>query len=220
MLQPQDKRSRQPGDHADAVAARRRLHQRGFTSAMLDAFADLLRPQPGEPLLDVGCGDGFYLGSLAARSGAEAWGVDLSVPAIQAAARRYPECQWQVANADRALPYRTGAFGAVMSITARLHATDFRRVLRDAGRLLVAVPAPDDLVELRGFGKDRTHRVTEALAQDFTVQARRRVTTTQDLDADAVRDVQLAIYRPLQAEAPTAMQLTFSLDVLLLRVRG
>ncbi len=36
-----------------------------------------------------------------------------------------------------------------------MNVSEFRRVLRDDGRLLVAIPAPDDLIELRGEGKDR-----------------------------------------------------------------
>lgn len=220
LLQPQDKRSRKPGDRAEAVAARRRLHERGISQPLLEGLAEMLPIDSGQSLLDVGCGDGFYLGNLAARFGADGWGVDLSVPAVQAAARRYVECHWLVANADRSLPYVTGGFGAVMSITARLHPEEFRRVLTQGGWLLVAVPGPEDLVELRGVGKDRTVRVAEMLAPFFAMEAQRRISCTADLDADAVRDVQLAIYRPLQAEMPPAMRLSFSLDALLLRARG
>src|SRR6516225_6090110 len=59
LLQPQDKRSKQPGDSLRAVAARRRLHERGITQTLLKAIADMLSVD--QPLLDVGCGEGFYL---------------------------------------------------------------------------------------------------------------------------------------------------------------
>jgi hypothetical protein len=55
-----------------------------------------------------------------------------------------------VANADRFVPYADASFSAVISITARMNASEFRRVLRRDGRLLVAIPSPEDLVELRG----------------------------------------------------------------------
>ena len=42
LLQPQDKRSRQPGDTALAVAGRRRLHDSGVTAPLLDAIAEVL----------------------------------------------------------------------------------------------------------------------------------------------------------------------------------
>ena len=45
-----------------------------------------------------------------------------------------------------------------------MNASEFRRVLRDDGRLLVAIPAPDDLIELRGAGRDRVARTVETFA--------------------------------------------------------
>ena len=48
-----------------------------------------------------------------------------------------------------------------------MNSSEFRRVLRDDGRLLVAIPAPDDLVELRGAGRDRVERTIETFANEF-----------------------------------------------------
>jgi len=217
LLQPQDRRSKRPGDTPAAVQSRRRLHDLGVTNPLLDGIADFLAPSPDDIVLDAGCGDGFYLGTLARRYNFSAHGVDISIPAIDAAARRYPECQWIVANADRFLPYADRSFSLVMSITARMNAPEFRRVLRDDGRLLVALPAPDDLIELRGLSRDRTPRTIEAFAPRFTLTARSRITTTADLDAAAVEDVLHSIYRPRQKQPAAAMRVTFSLDLLLFR---
>lgn len=219
LLQPQDRRSKNPGDTVAAVAARRRLHDRGVTAPLLDAIAETVAATPADAVLDAGCGDGFYLGELARRHGFDAHGVDISIPAIQAAARRYPSkvpgCEWIVANADRFLPYAAGAFSLVLSITGRMNAAEFRRVLKDDGRLLVAVAAPDDLIELRGTGRDRVDRTIETFAPAFILRDRRRITTAADLDADAVHDVLLSIYRPPRARPAAAMRVTFSLDLLL-----
>jgi hypothetical protein len=105
----------------------------------------------------------------------------------------------------------------VLSITARMNAGEFRRVLRDDGRLLVALPAPDDLIELRGVGRDRVARTLETFAQGFTLVARRRAATVADLDAAAVHDVLHSIYRPMRSKPAEAMRVTFSLDLLLFR---
>src|SRR5262245_39977021 len=98
LLQPQERRSKQPGDTAAAVAARRRLHDRGVTEPLLQGIGEILAAAPGDIVLDAGCGDGFYLGSLARKTGFDACGVDISFRAVDAAARRYPGCQWIVAN--------------------------------------------------------------------------------------------------------------------------
>ena len=217
LLQPQDRRSRQPGDSSEAVAARRRLHDRGVTRTILEAIAEMLDARRGDVVLDAGCGDGFYPGELAGREGFEAHGVDISVPAIEAAARRYPNCEWIVANADRLVPYQDHSFSRVMSITARMNAREFRRVLKTDGRLLIAVPAPDDLIELRGEGRDRAERTIEEFKGWFTLTDRRRVTASADLDASAVQDILVSIYRPLQSKPAGAQRVTFSLDFLLFR---
>lgn len=220
LLQPQERRSKHPGDTAAAVAARRRLHDRGFTAPLLHGIAEIIGASPTDTVLDAGCGDGSYLGALALEKGFDAHGVDISVSAVDAAARRYPGCEWIVANADRFVPYADRSFSIILSITARMNARQFRRVLRDDGRLLVALPAPQDFMELRGAGRDRVTRTVEAFANNFTLADQRQVTTTANLDAAAVHDVLLSIYRPMRSHPVEAMRLTFSLDLLLFRARG
>lgn len=214
LLQPQDRRSRQPGDSKEAVAARRRLHDAGVTAPLLRAIAERTQLSSADAVLDAGCGDGFYLGNLTAESGCSAYGVDISTAAIDAAARRYSSVAWIVANADRFLPFPDGTFSRVITITARMNPAEFRRVLAREGRLLVAVPAPDDLLELRGVGRDRVPRTVADFAPYFTLAGQSRASTTADLDADQVRDLLLSIYRPSQERVPTAMSVTFSLDLL------
>ena len=217
LLQPQERRSKRPGDTAEAVTARRRLHDRGVTAPLLCSIAEMLGASRNDTVLDAGCGDGFYLGSLQQDAGFEGHGVDISIPAVDAAARRYPECEWVVANADRFIPYAGRSFSIVLSITARMNAAEFRRVLRDDGRLLVAIPAPEDLVELRGAGRDRVARTVETFAPLFTLAGQSRAATTADLDAAQVHDLLVSIYRPMRKQPAEAMRVTFSLDLLLFR---
>jgi 23S rRNA (guanine745-N1)-methyltransferase len=61
LLQPQDRRSREPGDSAAAVKARRRLHDRGITEPLLKAIGDFINGD--DVVLDAGCGEGFYPGA-------------------------------------------------------------------------------------------------------------------------------------------------------------
>jgi 23S rRNA (guanine745-N1)-methyltransferase len=202
LLQPQDRRSKNPGDSRAAAEARRRLLDAGYGAALLAALKEEVAAlRPGAAVFDIGCGEGHYLGSLASGGGLEAHGLDLSVPAVELAARRYPGITWVVANADRFLPYAAGSFDLVLSLDARLSAGEIRRVMAPEGRLLVAVPAPDDLVELRaavlgeGVLRDRLERAAELLAPDFVMEDRRTVRQTARLDAAALRDALAATYR-------------------------
>ena len=210
LLQPQERRSRHPGDSAEAVAARRRFLDRGHAQPLLDAIRAMV-PDSGTTL-DAGCGEGYYLGSL----GRGGCGVDISTAAIDLAARRYTDCEWVVANADRFIPYASASFDLLLSITGRMNPGEFRRVGR--GFLLVAIAAPDDLIELRGArGRDRVQRTVESFASGFELVTRERATTVVPLDAGDARDILVATYRPREA-APT--RCTLSLDLLLFRVSG
>jgi 23S rRNA (guanine745-N1)-methyltransferase len=232
LLQPQDRRSATPGDRKEAAAARRRLYAAGHGQPLLAALRaqfDACGLPERAAVLDVGCGEGSLLGALAAERPLEAHGLDLSVAAIDLAARRFPGITWVVANADRLLPYADGSFDVVMVLSARLDTAELRRVIAPAGRLLVATPAPDDLVELRGallgepLERDRLSRALATLAPAFTLEARAEARHLATLDAAAVRDVLAATYRgarrsqQARLEGLGAMRVTMSHDLARLR---
>lgn len=217
LLQPQDRRSRQPGDTREAVSARRRFLDRGFGEPLVRAMLDFA-PR-AESVLDAGCGEGYHLNAFQG----ERHGVDISVPAIDAAARRYPQCHWVVANADRFLPYADNSFDLITSITARINAPQFARTLRSRGHVLVALPAPDDLVELReailGEGKliDRTGRVIDEMRDHFRLEKQARAAHVARLDPEAIRDVMKSSYRGLRGSQREKLEQLGEMDVTLSR---
>lgn len=219
LLQPQDKKSKHPGDTAEAVAARRRFYERGdpLVEQLVRAF-----PVQG-PLLDVGCGEGHHLAAFRRAYGVEACGVDLSVPAIELAARTHRHCQWIVANADRFLPFADGSLSAVTSITARMNAEEFRRVLDPRGALLVVLPAAEDLFELRaavlgeGIERDRVERTAAAFAPLFTLERRETIRHVARLDREAMLEVMSSSYRGLRMRERERLGELDTLDVTLAR---
>jgi len=219
LLQSQDRKARRPGDAPETLAARRRLLARGVTAPLVDAFVGLLDLTGEDAVLDVGCGDGDHLAAIAERFGCEAHGVDISVAAIDAAAKRHPGLGWVVANADRFLPYAEASFSAVVSITGRMTAGEFRRVLRADGTLLVVVPGPDDLVELReavlgeGVLRDRVERTVAAFAPQFVLERHERIRHVARLDAAGVADVMTSAYRALRARERARLAAIGDIDV-------
>ncbi len=206
LLQPQDRRSKHPGDSRATAMARRRITEAGHETPVFEAVAaEIARSAESagrDPVvLDVGCGEGYFLGSLAALRPVEAHGIDISTPAVELAARRYPGATWVVGNADRALPWESGSFDVLLSITSRRNAEEFRRVLAPSGRAVVVLPADDDLIELReallgrGALKDRVAAVVADLAPRFELRSRATVRRRVRLDADEVRDLLAATYR-------------------------
>lgn len=219
LLQPQDRRSAQPGDSAEAVRARRRLHDAGHSASLLKRIAEELSLRPDDQIIDAGCGEGFYLGNLQLQSGCTAIGIDISTPAIDLAARRYPHCTWLVANADRYLPVQDASSSWVLSITARRTPEEFARVLKSQGHVLLALPGIADLQEIRGPGRDRIDEAIAPFQNSFIELKRTTIAHQAQLHATEVEDLRHAIYRPLQRDAAQAMTITFSLDLITLRKR-
>jgi 23S rRNA (guanine745-N1)-methyltransferase len=232
LLQPQDSKSKNPGDPKEAVLARRRFLEAGhgdfLAAALLETF-DALPLPPRPTALDVGCGEGFFLGGLAREREIEGHGIDLSVPAIDLAARRWPDLSWFVVNADRTLPYADASFDLALSLTARRNAPELRRILKPGGRLLVTIPGEDDLIELReavqgeGVRRDRVPSVTAELSEHFALESHRSLRRRAHLDADSLRDLLASTYRGARrsererAEDLAALEVTFSLDLLIFR---
>ena len=106
---------------------------------------DLLRPAPGERILDAGCGNGvFTLDFLAA--GAVVVGLDISEPMLAAATRKAAGYPFVAVRGDMtALPFVDGAFDKAVSVTALEFIADGRgavdelfRVTRPGGTVVVA----------------------------------------------------------------------------------
>lgn len=142
-----------PGDswHAGRYATDAR-----FVSAAGAGLIDWLQPQPGEQILDLGCGDGA-LGLQIRQSGAEVFGLDSS-PSMVAAARARG-LQAALGRAE-ALAFEA-AFDAVFSNAALHWVPEAEAVLRGVARALR--PGGRLVVEQGGVGNvAAVHRVLVA----------------------------------------------------------
>lgn len=109
---------------------------------------ELLDAQPGERILDAGCGTGRNLKRLVA-AGAEVCGIDFSLGMLNVACRVCPVVPFVVADLQRPLPFAEDTFDAVLCALIGEHLGDlgsaFKQmhlVLRPAGRLVFSVYHP------------------------------------------------------------------------------
>jgi SAM-dependent methyltransferase len=122
-----------------------------FVPALFEEWAprvaEVARIRPGDRVLDVACGTGVLTRMVAARvaPGGSVTGLDLDPGMLAVAARLSPAVAWRQGTAE-SLPFRDGAFDAVVSQFGLMFFPDqpaalreMMRVLTPGGRLAVAV---------------------------------------------------------------------------------
>jgi 23S rRNA (guanine745-N1)-methyltransferase len=204
LLQPGDRRSLAAGDSREAVAARYRLEERGLAEelqAAIERQVGALAPRKGGAVLDVGAGTGSLLERITGAFGLEGWALDLSAAAVERGARRRPGLSWVVANADRQLPFSDRAFDLLTSSVGPKNPPEFHRVLVPGGALLLVVPAPDDLIELReallgeGRSVDRAPAALASFEPLFECVSRTVARRMGSLERAGIEDLLAVTYR-------------------------
>jgi 2-polyprenyl-3-methyl-5-hydroxy-6-metoxy-1,4-benzoquinol methylase len=97
---------------------------------------DWLDIRPGERVLDIGCGDGFWSRQIAER-GAEVVGIDPSEKGVARAnqVNRLPGTEYRLVNAEQ-MDFADGSFDKVVSMCVIEHFHDEDRVLEHVARVL------------------------------------------------------------------------------------
>ena len=203
LTQPQDKKSTNPGDNRDAVLARHRWLSRGHASGLVAALK-LWIADPVSPMriLDLGCGDGAFGPLLFPSHAATFCGIDLSKPAMKLAAKHWPAATWVLANADRGLPVMDSSVDCVVSLFGRRPTAEIKRVLSPNGLCIVAVPAEDDLIELReavqkeGTRRSRVDAIIEEMRDSgISCVEQKQWRTQMELGAEEIEDALAMTYR-------------------------
>lgn len=222
LLQPQDRKSPEPGDAQTAVEARAALLAAGVGRAVVDVVVRQVAAMglpPDAVVVDLGSGTGDALGALAGAHPITGIGIDLSVAAIEHAARRFPDLTWVVANADRRLPISDGSVDVVLSVHGRRNPAECARVLKPGGHLVIALPAPDDLVELREVvqgarvERDRTEAVVAEYAPHFALRSRLMARESHRLERDNLLRLLQSTYRGARSSAAARLQALDTLEV-------
>ena len=157
LLPVQKKRSRDPGDSKEMVAARRRFLNAGFYQPIAAAASRVALAELPTGItascLDVGCGEGYYLRQLAAAATNEGRnlaiiGLDISKWAVLAAAKQDKRPNW-VVGSNANLPVLPATLDRVLCLFGFPVYPEFARVLKAGGELLQFDTGPDHLRELR-----------------------------------------------------------------------
>jgi len=146
------------------LLARRAFLEAGWYALLSDKINEYVQDYTREhtpagdewQVADIGCGEGYYLGRLmkALRdvSGSGRYngcGMDIAKDGVRYAARRYPDIRWCVANVAQDIFFKAGSVDVALSVFAPRFSPVIQRVMTTGGLLLVVMPGPDHLKELR-----------------------------------------------------------------------
>ena len=155
----------------------------------------LAEAQPGERVLDLGCGAGRFVAALQ-DAGADPVGVEIAEAALERARRNVPGAELHALGPDGAIPLEDVSVDLVWCSEVLEHVPDTagllseaRRVLRTGGRLLVTTPS-HDLPRRAVIALTRFDRHYDPLGQHVRFYSRRSLNRV--LDAFAFEDVHIS----------------------------
>jgi 23S rRNA (guanine745-N1)-methyltransferase len=161
-------------------------------------------------------------------------GCDISKEAVRLAAKRYPASFFQVANIKERLPLADHALNILLNIFAPRNTTEFARVLAPGALLLIVIPGPRHLEQLRStlqllsIEEQKQQHVVEQFSSSFTLLATEQISYECLLLQDDIARVvmmtpnywHLTEQQRLQMEHLEALTTSFDFRCLLFRGRS
>jgi 23S rRNA (guanine745-N1)-methyltransferase len=173
--------------------SRAAVFESGAFDKVYDEITDMINSRFGESraidLLDAGCGEGYYAARLSAEPRINVFAVDIVKDAIVFACGRKAPVKWMAADLTN-IPMKDKSADVILNILASANYDEFRRVLKDGGIIIKAIPGKDHLQEIRTIVKTQLKRkdysneeVTEYMKSHVMVTEKRALCYKVDTDA-------------------------------------
>ncbi|WP_419147876.1 23S rRNA (guanine(745)-N(1))-methyltransferase [Pseudoalteromonas 'SMAR'] len=190
LLPVQNKKSKQPGDNAEMVAARRAFFDTDHYHFLRDHLANRVAAMAPSTVLDLGCGEGFYTQAIAQQcNSSQVYGVDIAKTAVRYGAKRYSQVNFSVASIKDA-PFADGFADVIVSVFAPVFAEELARLASQTGKLIVVAPGPRHLFELKSliYQEVKLHK-TPDVPDGFALDTSKQLEQTQTFDYECVQNL-------------------------------
>ncbi len=159
LLPVQHKRTRQPGDSKEMVAARTRFLNSGIYQPIANKLSEISFAQMTDAnescFMDAGCGEGYYFDTIFnylkdkdVCCDLSFIGLDISKAAIAEAAKRNKQITW-IVGTNRQPPLDHASVDVILCVFGFQSFEGFNKILKSGGKLILVEPGPDHLIELR-----------------------------------------------------------------------
>ncbi len=152
LLLVQHKHSRNPGDSDEMIRSRQRFLNAGYYEPLADAIVAAVAKAASEPeqtVLDLGCGEGYYMqqlriASATASTKLKLLGMDISKFAVRLAAKRKMDARLAVDSVYN-IPLFENRIDTAISVFSPISAEETARVLKPGGQLIMVGPGAEHL---------------------------------------------------------------------------
>ncbi len=159
LLPVQHKRSKEPGDSKEMVSARASFLNTGVYAPIANKLTELVDSyvsgNQSACLMDAGCGDGYYLDMMfnhlkdkEGQGELSFIGMDISKPAIMAAAKRNKLITW-IVGTNRQPPILKSSVNIIVCVFGFQSFEGFYQTLVPGGKIILVEPGANHLKELR-----------------------------------------------------------------------
>ena len=204
------KGTRIQGDEKEMLQARRNFLERGWYQPLSDAINKQVWEHLQEKMdydhemavVDLGCGEGYYLGRLEANLRQKAtafnnpmFGLDIAKDAIRMASKRHRNIRFLVSDANRNLPFSDGTVACLLNIFSPRNAAEFGRVIHPTGMLLVVIPNQGHLGELRQhcqllqIEENKSEQLSASLSKWLLMTASERLEVPMHLETQSLLEL-------------------------------
>jgi 23S rRNA (guanine745-N1)-methyltransferase len=152
LLLAQHKRSRNPGDSDEMIRSRQRFLNAGHYQPLSDAIVAAVAKAasgPEQTVLDLGCGEGYYMQQLriaseTASTQLKLLGMDISKFAVRLAAKRKMDARLAVDSVYN-IPLFENRIDTAISVFSPISIEETARVLKPGGQLIMVGPGEEHL---------------------------------------------------------------------------
>lgn len=214
----------------EMLQARRRFLESGAYTPLSTAVSQLAqtcltRDIQTITILDVGCGEGYYVNQVhqafekaRPETAVCTFGSDIAKTAVKLAAKRHPTTQFLVADTNRFIPCADRSLQLLLNIFAPRHPAEFARILVSGGYLLIVIPGTTHLQQLRtqfsllDIEPEKQPRLLAQLADNFTQKSEAHIEFPLRLYGQQIHDLvyMMPAARHLSMPQQQALQATSS----------